>query len=156
MFVSAPRAEHHPAANPPLTSLLRDSLCIIVLSDRQIRPGNSFLVASLTGTRSLGRGGSISLVRSLAALLGVLFLPDVLVEVAGDGTVTFAAGRAIDSDALDVYTLIAVDLDGDGDLDIVAAMRYWDEVFWYENVDGAGTFSARDGVSLYGDRLSPR
>lgn len=86
----------------------------------------------------------------------MLYFPAVVTEVAGDGTATFAAGRAIDSDAVDVYTLFAVDLDGDGDLDVVAAMNYWDEVFWYENVDGNGTFPQRYDVSPCCERSAPR
>ena len=35
--------------------------------------------------------------------------------------------------------LWAVDMDGDGDLDMVAAMPHVDLIMWYENTDGSAT-----------------
>ncbi len=37
---------------------------------------------------------------------------------------------------------IAADLDGDGDLDVVSASDLGDEILWFENTDGLGTFGA--------------
>ena len=41
------------------------------------------------------------------------------------------------------------DLDGDGDLDMVAASRPDNAVFWYENTDGAGTFGPAQVITTH-------
>ncbi|MDE0916238.1 MAG: VCBS repeat-containing protein [Planctomycetota bacterium] len=53
-----------------------------------------------------------------------------------------------------VLRVLAADLDGDGDADIVAAAYYANELFWHENL-GAGLFGAKqlipiDMISIYG------
>ena len=40
-----------------------------------------------------------------------------------------------------------VDMDGDGDLDVLAASRVDDKVAWYENVDGQGSFGPQNLIS---------
>lgn len=42
----------------------------------------------------------------------------------------------------------AADLDGDGDNDIIATFGADDQVFWYENTDGAGDFSSAKGIHV--------
>jgi len=42
----------------------------------------------------------------------------------------------------------AVDLDNDGDLDLVASSLGGEEISWFENMDGEGTFSAANLVGL--------
>lgn len=37
--------------------------------------------------------------------------------------------------------VIAVDLDGDEDIDVVSASYFDGRIVWYENTDGAGTFA---------------
>lgn len=54
---------------------------------------------------------------------------------------TFANGRAVDAAASNVFSVNSADLDGDGDMDVVAGLSIWDEVRWYQNQDGEGTFS---------------
>ena len=39
------------------------------------------------------------------------------------------------------------DLDGDGDEDLVVAARYDDEIQWYENLDGLGTFGPKNVIT---------
>lgn len=85
-------------------------------------------------------------------LLAVLKSPTV---ADGAGTVSFGNGRLIDANASSAFAVTAADLDGDGDVDVVAALVDNDEVFWYENLDGMGTFSERSEVSPCCDRARP-
>ena len=50
----------------------------------------------------------------------------------------FVQEHRIDPDAIGAYRIVATDVDGDGDLDAITASR--DNVAWYENLDGRGTF----------------
>merc|ERR1712185_270396 len=38
------------------------------------------------------------------------------------------------------YSVFAIDVDGDGDVDALSASQTDDTVAWYENADSAGTF----------------
>ena len=67
--------------------------------------------------------------------------------VEGAGTVEFSSARTIDVSALDVVRVVAADIDGDGDSDIVAAMYAGNKIVWYENLDGNGTFAGGDEVA---------
>jgi FG-GAP-like repeat len=53
--------------------------------------------------------------------------------------ITISADGAID--------VIAVDIDGDADMDVIAASELDDTIAWYENLDGLGTFSPAHYVS---------
>lgn len=74
----------------------------------------------------------------------------------GAGTVEFGNGRSIDAAAIDPFSVSAVDLDGDGDLDVIATLFFPDLVHWYENLDGKGTFSDAVVLSPCCDRDGPR
>jgi hypothetical protein len=68
----------------------------------------------------------------------------------GDGD--FDQGRLV-SDAVDgAFSAQASDIDGDGDLDVVAAGILGSEIFWFEN-DGTGVFAAGQLISDTG--ISP-
>ncbi|KAH8050192.1 hypothetical protein JL721_11453 [Aureococcus anophagefferens] len=57
------------------------------------------------------------------------------------GTVAFAE-RVVDDDAGSAWCVVAADVDGDGDVDALAAVSSYDTVAWYEN-DGSQSFSER-------------
>lgn len=55
-------------------------------------------------------------------------------------TAEFAAGSTIDDCTPDIWSVVAADIDSDGDSDIVAALYTGSKVLWYENLDSMGTF----------------
>lgn len=46
------------------------------------------------------------------------------------------------------YTIMSIDIDGDGDKDILSASNGDDKIAWLENLDGLGNFSAPKTISL--------
>ena len=68
-----------------------------------------------------------------------------------DGMGTFGAQRIITDLADGASCVFAVDLDGDGDQDVLAALLYADEIAWYENTDGLGTFGPPRSISTATD-----
>ena len=63
----------------------------------------------------------------------------------GDGS--FSSARVITASANGAYHVYATDLDGDTDVDVVAAAHLDNAVLWYENTDGDGTFSSAKTIS---------
>lgn len=64
-----------------------------------------------------------------------------------DGAGTFGAPRIISTATTDAWEIVTVDLDGDGDLDVLTASNAANEVAWHENLDGAGNFGPERPVS---------
>ena len=68
-----------------------------------------------------------------------------------DGLGTFSAQQVISSEAYSANTVAAADLDGDDDLDVLAAYsgdRGFDgNIVWYQNTDGLGSFSLEKEIS---------
>ena len=58
-----------------------------------------------------------------------------------DGAGSFGPQRIIANDASYAIFVSSGDIDGDGDMDVLAAPYYKDAIVWYENTDGLGTFS---------------
>lgn len=58
-----------------------------------------------------------------------------------DGLGNFSSQKTISDNADGAFSVIAADLDGDGDNDVVSA-SYNSGLMWYENLDGQGNFSA--------------
>ncbi len=64
-----------------------------------------------------------------------------------DGSGTFGSQQIISNTNCDAYSILASDLDNDGDLDILSACRSFNKIVWYENTDGNGTFGNQQIIS---------
>lgn len=69
----------------------------------------------------------------------------------GDGAGGFGPRQLISNLADGATSVFAGDLDGDGDVDVLSASELDDEIAWYENLDGAGSFGAQQVISLLAD-----
>ena len=88
-------------------------------------------------------------------VLSASFSDDKIAWYENNGAVdpTFTA-HTISTSADGAYSVYAVDVDGDGDIDVLSASAYGDEIVWYEN-DGQAdlTFTAHTiTTSAYGAR----
>ena len=57
-----------------------------------------------------------------------------------DGLGAFGPQQILTTGALSTRDVYAADLDGDGDMDVIAASTADDRVIWFENMDGHGNF----------------
>ena len=64
-----------------------------------------------------------------------------------DGLGSFGAQQIITTSAEESKLIYAADLDGDGDIDVLAASTDDDIISWYENTDGLGSFGAQQIIS---------
>jgi|21_taG_2_1085346.scaffolds.fasta_scaffold00043_48 hypothetical protein len=66
-----------------------------------------------------------------------------------DGQGTFGSEQIISTEANYTWSVVAMDIDGDGDKDVVSASGLIDEgkVAWYENLDGLGSFGAQNIIN---------
>ncbi|WP_052461196.1 T9SS type A sorting domain-containing protein [Psychroserpens mesophilus] len=64
-----------------------------------------------------------------------------------DGLGNFSAEKIITTSADRPITVIAKDMDGDGDLDVVSGSTSDDKIAWYENTDGQGVFSSEQIIT---------
>jgi len=56
-----------------------------------------------------------------------------------DGTGTSWTEHTVDGDFSHTRSVCAADVDGDGDMDILGAAMFADDITWWENTDGTGT-----------------
>ena len=68
-----------------------------------------------------------------------------------DGLGTFGPQKEITEVIENYNSVYAIDIDGDFDLDIVGAIRSNDEIVWYENLDGMGTFGEKQSITTDAD-----
>jgi hypothetical protein len=66
-----------------------------------------------------------------------------------DGLGTFGAERFISSFDDNAWWVVAVDLDGDGDLDVLGA-HAMEDLAWYANLDGSGDFGPPRPIEMPG------
>jgi len=67
-----------------------------------------------------------------------------------DGNGTFNAGTEIPGVASGSLSIDSKDIDGDGDFDVVVAASTQNRLYWNENTDGLGTFSAEKAIDTRG------
>ncbi len=81
------------------------------------------------------------------------FVGDVLLWHENDGDGNFAAANVISSrNDTRVNAIFSVDMDGDGDMDVLSSHPFRDKVAWYKN-DGNGSFSEQIVISTEGNFL---
>ncbi len=64
-----------------------------------------------------------------------------------DGAGNFGEQQIITNGAIGANAVIAADLDGDNDLDVLSASSFDGKIAWYANTDGTGTFGAQQVIS---------
>jgi len=79
----------------------------------------------------------------------LLILTSILIIFKVNAQITFQDHTIIDDTystdgALSVYS---VDIDGDGDMDVLSASYEDDKIVWYENIDGQGTFGQQQIIT---------
>lgn len=71
-----------------------------------------------------------------------------------DGQGNFGPQQIISETLLNPYSVFAADLDGDGDIDVLAASLLGDTIGWFENTDSEGNFGAYQIISTLTDGAS--
>ncbi len=68
-----------------------------------------------------------------------------------DGSGTFGEPQVIDDESNNYRSVICIDLDNDGDNDVISASDYWGEaggLSWFENIDGLGNFGPYQTIDI--------
>jgi hypothetical protein len=64
-----------------------------------------------------------------------------------DGQGSFGPQQIITINADGAFSVYATDIDGDGDMDVLSASFEDDNIAWYENTDGQGSFGAQQIIT---------
>ena len=70
---------------------------------------------------------------------------------ASNNKLFFVSQQVISNLAVGANSVVAADIDGDGDLDVLSASTDDDKIAWYENTDGAGSFGPQQVISTLAD-----
>jgi len=68
-----------------------------------------------------------------------------------DGLGSFGSMQVIAINIDLLVSIDAVDIDGDGDIDVFAGSSYNDGIYWYENLNGQGSFGSQQVVTADGN-----
>ncbi|RED45517.1 putative secreted protein (Por secretion system target) [Winogradskyella eximia] len=74
-----------------------------------------------------------------------------------DGLGTFGEAQLVSSssaNAISPQSVYAIDIDNDGDIDVLSASSGDDKIAWYENIDGQGTFGNQQVITINADGAS--
>lgn len=112
------------------------------------------ITTTVTNGRSVAAGdldndGDMDIVSSNATGNPVVWFENM------DGQGFFNTGHIIENESAAVEEVALVDLDGDGDLDVVYSVFSEDTLAWIENLDGLGDFSSRRVISTMVDAIIP-
>ncbi len=68
-----------------------------------------------------------------------------------DGQGNFGTQQVITINANTARAVFAIDIDNDGDIDVLSASFGDDKIAWYENIDGQGSFGAQQVITTNAD-----
>ncbi|MBN1478419.1 VCBS repeat-containing protein [Candidatus Sumerlaeota bacterium] len=98
------------------------------------------------GAADLDGDGDLDIFTATSHTNSVAWFENRLDEVTAD----IGTPEVITTAADGGYSVAAVDLDGDGDLDLVSSSYQDDKIAWYEN-DGSGVFGSQQVIAAVGD-----